>query len=271
MRKINIATFGSCMSEAVAAQIINKFGAKNFYYANHVIHNRSDYFYETHIAKTNLEPDIDELTSISDVKTLKEFGDLDLISENIKYLKNQKKETIGCNNDQSRANFLNNIEHRNIDILICDNYMDIASMLLRRSANSSFFALTGAFSREIFDKHFTYDHFLTPENSHIHWVKIFQYLSDLMPQTEFYFIVYPPSIAGQEHRPPVVRSKLHHDHWLSLKKPISLAHTIYAERVASEYVLDESDWAHYLSDYYKNIAFEIINNSSYLRTEGVLK
>ena len=255
------------MSEAVAAQLFRKFDITKFSYLNHVIHNRSDYFIGTHISRINEEPNIEKISLISDIKFSDDFGSLDLIEANASYLRNQKRETLGVNNVSGRKGFLDNIRSQKIDIIIFDNYMDIASKLVISKSGNSFFALSGAFSSGCFSKNYDYSEFLDGKASRANWSVITAHFHNILPDAEFYFIVYPPVIVGQEDRDSVVRSGQHSQYWADaeLTAPLPYVHILFAEPVQAEFVLNPSDWAHYKPEYYEKLGAEIILNSGVLK------
>lgn len=261
-RPIKIASLGSCMSEGVISQILNKKGRDKFDYVNHVIHNRSDYFLETFILRTNAQPDIDSVSRLLDVPHRDEFGDLNLFEECVKYLQNQSEEGLGVNQVHKRRSFLENVVAGNIDLILCDNFMDISSMLveMKGSAAQKFFVFSGAFSSDTFEKNFKFVDYLSPDQAIENWKAIFSWLKHFNPGIEIYFIYYPRSVHGQEGRDPVRRAAEFAD--AMGKKSLVDAVVIEAPDVSERFIRHRNDWCHYQIEYYSSIAAAIFQSTS---------
>jgi hypothetical protein len=253
---MNIITIGSCMSEGIFAALTKKNPGVAFNYMNHVIHNRSDYFFNAICNNDWISVNPRSYARIMvDQMSSDEFPNLDLYEQSNFYLDNQSFDKIGINRDDSRISFLENI-HKNVDLFILDNFMDIAAKLVvERNGIGKYFVFSGAFSQSTFNKNFVYSDFISPAESLINFLGIINWIKSKQPSARIFFAPFPANVVGFEHSASLKRAA-------NLKKLLSLSDltcpVLSTPDVKFDDMISPSDWCHYSPNYYQKIADQII-------------
>lgn len=254
---MNIITFGSCMSEGILSQIQPLISEK-IIHLNHVIHNRTDYFIDAFISRSSQPSNINSL-NYADVSSSLDFPGSDLIDLCQFYIDNQSSDKIGINKIQGRVSFFENISNASIDMIICDNFMDISSKIVYDLNHlNKYFLFSGAFSDCVFKKNFNWLDFLTPEASLFNWKAIFDWFMHKQPQARIVFFPFPASVHGHNDRHSLVRNR----DFITLIKKEDFKSIIVVEPddVTSDYMLNPNDWCHYSPSYYKKNIQKIIKH-----------
>lgn len=253
-KTLNVVTLGSCMSEGVFAAITKLNPGINFNHLNHVIHNRSDYIHQVFIQKNWLPPDL-SISELCDITSSPEFPNQSLKENFDFFLMNQHPKTIGLNRNEQRLPLLVNLEQKEIDLVLLDNFMDIASMIVvQKSTGKKFFLFSGAFSKDVFEKNFEWIGFLTPDESLRNWEAIVTWLKLLQPNAKFIFSPFPESVFGNNHRDSVQRASQFKNVLSNNPLPLNILNT---KCVEESDLLSATDWCHYSNKYYEALAKQI--------------
>jgi hypothetical protein len=188
--KPNVLVFGSCMSNLTAARLVSKF---NFQQTHSVHHNRSDVFIDYHIDKNKEMVPLDYLESHFVYKSSTE-------KEARQFLRNQYAEYLGFHdliaNKRKYKTFFDDIEELSFDIILLDNFMDVAAKLVRWKSHNEYtnqplFLNIGFYENENDLKpQFWHDEYLTPEASAENWVKIYRWIRERQIHAKIYFLSY---------------------------------------------------------------------------------
>lgn len=254
MRK-SIITFGSCMSEGVYAALTRLKSDYDWLYLNHVIHNRSDYFISSFISKTQSAVDFGDVFDSNNDRS-PNFPSVSLINEGRKFISNQNDLSIGINDVDWRVSFLQNIKSHSVDVILMDNFMDIASRLVRdKDTGKCFFIHSASYSQDLFSKRFEYTDFVTPGDSISNYLQIIDWLRKFQPNTVIYFLPFPSTVYGHDDRESVIRAGEFRRDLVS--NPMSVP-VLNMPNVQSKHMLAADDWCHYAPTYYQEIASQIL-------------
>ena len=243
------------MSEGVYAALNRINPNYDWLYINHVIHNRSDYFISSFITENQNPVDFCDIGD-ADNDNSPNFPNISLINEGRKFISNQRELSIDINGVDWRISFLQNIETHPVDIILMDNFMDIASRLVRdKLTGKCFFIHSASYSQDVFLNRFEYTDFLTPSDSISNYLLIINWLRKLQPNAKIYFLPFPSSVYGHEDRESVIRAAEFRRELTS--NPLSVP-ALDMLSVKSEHMLALDDWCHYAPSYYQTIASQII-------------
>ena len=253
--KKQIITFGSCMSEGVYAALTRLHPTQDWSYLNHIIHNRSDYFINSFIEKTQSPVGIEDVSD-ADNDTSPNFPSISLINEGKQFILNQSYSCIGLNGVDWRISFLDNLKSQSVNIILMDNFMDIATRLVRdKITGKCFFIHSASYSPELFSNRFVFTDFLSPEISILNYLKIIDWLSVLQPNTAIYFLPFPSIVHGHQGRDSVIRAA--DFRYKLVNNPLSIP-MLYTLDVEERHMLSIDDWCHYAPSYYLEIAKQIL-------------
>jgi hypothetical protein len=242
------------MSEGVLASLQRSNPSGIFNHLNHVIHNRSDYFIDSFLDKTQISVSKEDVFD-ADCDSSPNFPNISLINELSFYIDNQSIDRIGINRSVGRKSLFDNISNHDIDVIIVDNFMDIASKLVYdRLNNKSFFIHSAAYSPTLFSKRFFYTDFLPANISLLNQKKILSWLSFMQPKSKIYFVPFPRVVYGNESKDSVFRA----NQFQELISNANISTPILSVRNVGEHdLLSASDWAHYSPKFYDSIASQI--------------
>ena len=189
---MKVIAFGSCMSNITAAYLKDEYG---FRQTHSVHHNRSDNFIRYFIDKTS------DMIPISFFENLLIYKP-DTSHEAREFLQNQYRDYVGFHGLQDirrpiEGPFFADIAENNYDVILLDNYMDIASLLMRHRTipefrESPLFINPGFYENGdvVIDQFDWYDGYLTPEQSAQNWLKIYRWLRIHQPTAKIFFLTY---------------------------------------------------------------------------------
>jgi hypothetical protein len=188
--KPNVLVFGSCLSNLTAARLVAKF---NFKQTHSVHHNRSDVFIDYHLEKNKEMIPLDYLESHL-------FYKKPLEKEARQFLRNQYAEYLGfhdlLDNKREGHTFFDDIEEFSFDVILLDNFMDIAAKLVtwkthKRYSDRKIFLNIGFYENEAeLTPQFWHDEYLTPKQSVENWIRIYRWIREKQPKAKIYFLSY---------------------------------------------------------------------------------
>lgn len=247
---MRVMALGSCMSNLTIAHLIQDY---NFEQVFCIHHNRSDAFVRYYVRGEKMIP----LELVERQLTYKHDTDPDVYC----ILRNQFPDHIGFYNlhrgDDPRP-FTRRFSEEKLDVILMDNYMDIAAMLAYYSADEEYkhspiFLNHGFYenSEELQDK-FLFTDFLTPQQSASYWREIYSWVRSLQPTAKIFFLPYhscsshtnPGRFARAADFYPALVSQLG-DEDISIIPPLE---------VPSEWTKGEEDWPHFQMPIYKALA-----------------
>ncbi|WP_282177110.1 hypothetical protein [Vibrio nereis] len=237
-RKIGI--IGSCLSNLTAINMCRDYSYNRVF---NVAHNRSDAFVNKFVTK-NWEQ-IPYLDMVKELDIKEEYR-----SQGEKILLNQYEEGLGLHELEGERPFH---EHNDVDLLILDNFMDVASLLLEHKnveRKTPFFMNTNFINNS---DSFAYGYFLTPSDSVSNWICIIDYLKQRFPKAKIVFLSFHHStLVGKEnHKSRAASFDRIFSDWVSGKD--NIIH-IPALTIKPEFTKGPEDWAHFDSSIYKSLA-----------------
>lgn len=172
------------------------------------------------------------------------------------FVVNQNNATIGINGVVGRSSLVSNLANQSIDIIIMDNFMDIASRLVRDNITGKiFFILSASYSAKLFLQRYVWTEFIDPGKSVDNYKDIIKWLARLQPNAEIYFLPFPGKVHGHCDRDSVLRAA-------SFRKGLELrpfpAKLLNIPNVEAHHMLSIDDWCHYSPQYYEEIARQIL-------------
>ncbi|GAB0117268.1 hypothetical protein [Acidisoma sp. 7E03] len=181
--------FGSCMSNLTIASLVSLY---DFEQSHSIHHNRSDNFIKYYIDKTASmipEEHIDQILvyNPSSEKQAKQF------------LQNQYENHIGfhdlAHKKSPGKSFFVDFREQKIDVILLDNFMDVAARLMKSKdplyPDSPLFLNPGFYeNRNDIESKFSWEPYLTPEESARNWVKIYRWLRGIQPESKIFFLPY---------------------------------------------------------------------------------
>lgn len=179
---MRIATFGSCLSRYIANNYTKIFGG---YLVSSVYHNRSDAFIGRFIKKDWVETDFAEIAATLKIKV----DDGDVENNPVRILKNQYPEWMGKHRLSRGKPFLDLIRSGQVDVVIVDNYMDLAGRLVSDHESNGFFMRLGDFS-SVNHQWKTRD-YLSPEEGVKNMTQIIDFIRQHQPAAKIIFINFP--------------------------------------------------------------------------------
>jgi hypothetical protein len=200
--KFSIGHLGSCLSSIPVAHLVTDYGFEEKF---RIHHNRSDAFRGYFVDETWSIPDLAVLNHVF-IKS----SDPSIASDGTNFIENQVLPTVGFEGNLSykkgQERFFD-VLNKHIDIILLDNFMDIASRLMTPTEKSSFrgsplfinpqfYNNTG----EIYEK-FKFTDFLTPTESAENWLAIYRWLRAKQPNSKIIFLCFPYATSrGVEER-----------------------------------------------------------------------
>jgi hypothetical protein len=118
------------------------------------------------------------------------------------FLQNQYRDYVGFHGlqdtrEKNSGNFFLDLKQNRYDVILLDNYMDVASKIMRHRtisefSNSPLFINPGFYQNEaevssVFD---WFGDFLTPKESALNWMRIYKWLRQLQPHAKIFFLTY---------------------------------------------------------------------------------
>ena len=178
----NIITFGSCLSRYVARSYKRLFAGE---IVASVYHNRSDYFLSSFVDAAQLPLSDGRLSVLEPVSDL---SALDEDSRNI--ARNQSIEGIGRHKLDTSRNLFETLRHERVDLVLIDNFMDVAARLARaRSDGAVCFLRPGDYVD--FDRHFVGGDYIDPKQSAANFVRIVDFFANAVPTARICFLHFP--------------------------------------------------------------------------------
>jgi hypothetical protein len=245
--------FGSYMSNLTIAALIASF---DFEQTHSVHHNRSDNFIRYYIDKTSQmipESYFDELLVY---KSESEY-------QAKQFLQNQYSSYIGFHDllhkKDPNSTFFDDIKKQQLDVILMDNFMDIAARLMVHKdnetyANSPLFLNPGFYKNQaeivsLFDWAGDY---LEPEQSAKNWMVIYQWLRKYQPTARIFFLPYHycTSVSSPARYERIrafypVLKKLAHDENIHIIPPLSPPFHL---------TKGEENWPHFDKPVYRGLA-----------------
>ena len=194
MATLKVGYFGSCLSSLTIAALVKSYGFEEIF---RIHHNRSDAFLRYYIDKSCPMPDRALLNSLfvpsDDARVAKDAEE---------FLDNQMLPHIGYGGtlrgkvDLSR-NVFERLEEVKMDVVLLDNFMDIAgkllsSPLLKGFENSSLFINPHFYkNKDEIGKTFKFGSFLSPDQSAENWLRIYRWFRLSQPSAKIIFLCFP--------------------------------------------------------------------------------
>jgi len=147
------------------------------------------------------------------------------------------------------------MQSHSVDLILIDNFMDIASRLVRDKATGKcFFVHSTSYSQELFSKRFDYTEFISSKDSISNYLTIINWLRLFQPNAVVYFVPLPSAVHGHDDRESVKRAaEFRRDLAIgSLSVPV-----LNMPNVQREHMLAADDWCHYAPAYYQDVACQI--------------
>lgn len=179
---IRIATFGSCMSRYTANNFVKLFGGV---IVSSVYHNRSDAFVGRFIDKNW---PIVEFSKIAGLLKITE-NDQDEDNQPYKILLNQYRDGMGLHRLSKGSRFIDVLSDQSADLIIVDNYMDLAAKLVSRSDGNGYFLRLDDFSSA--SAEWSTMPYLNPTQGVKSMRKIIDYFKQSIPSAKIIFINFP--------------------------------------------------------------------------------
>jgi hypothetical protein len=253
MQKVlkKIAVFGSCMSNLTAARMIQLFGFEQHFCIHH---NRSDTFLAYYIDRNK------ELIPKSYFDSLSLKSGFGINEQSI--LENQYPEQLGYfqlnHLKKDRITFFEDFRDTQIDLILLDNFLDISSMLMEEISNPDlagrplFINLDFYEQSEELKKKFKFTPFLSPLQSALNWLRIYEWIRKMQPHAKIVFLPYHTcsSLSNYDRYERIsgfysLFSRLIADKDLILFPPLEMP---------EEKTKGELDWAHFQDDIYFALA-----------------
>lgn len=258
---MKILSFGSCMSALTATQIQDQYGCELTYVIHH---NRSDNFIRYFIDKSENMIPADELAGILKTRP----GDPD--GANL-ILRNQYKRYMGlhyCKDSdlENTPDVFSYIENNDVDIILMDNFMDLAAFLMHwktrpEFANSPIFINPSHYqNEEEILENFEYGPILATRKSACNWVKIYDWLRKLQPNAKIYFLCYH-FCTSKNNRGRYNRARKFYIDLVRMTKNRDI-HIIPPITVDDSLTKGENDWTHFDSKIYLAISGYIFLHAS---------
>ncbi|MBV9785993.1 MAG: hypothetical protein JO264_19500 [Acidisphaera sp.] len=183
-------TIGSCLSNLTVTWLKMDYG---FDQTHNVQHMRSDAFVTYYVERTAKMIPLDFMNSY-----LK--GSERWATEAQKYLLNQYRETLGfhelLDSKDPDTDFFQDIQSQKVDVIVMDNFMDVAAQLMRPKnwsewrnsplfLNPHFYANQDEICRD-----FEFTGHITPEDSAACWLKIYRFIRKLQPAAKMFFLSF---------------------------------------------------------------------------------
>lgn len=260
-----VAVIGSCLSNLTAAKLMMTYDFKQ---THCVHHNRSDVFLKYYVDRaTSMIPHsyFDKFVVKPDFR-----GGAPAI------LDNQYVEHIGFfqldDHKRPGKTFFDDLREIKIDLILLDNYMDVAAMLVENVeepelAGRPLFLNAGFYEeeRELATKfHFT--PYLTPLESAENWLRIYRWLRALQPEAKIMFLPYH-SCSSLMHRQRYERIVGFSSIFPRLASDEDLI-VIPPPELGPDLTKGETDWPHFQEVVYHAIAGQVFLNF-YGRKAGI--
>lgn len=174
---MRIATVGSCLSKRTAKYVFFA------HVANAVYHNRSDRLLETLLSSGENLKTHDAVCSLMNISKI-DAGEFS--RSNI--LRNQSKEGFGLHRLKHGINFSQALSSDKFDMVLIDNFMDIAARTYRLPTGDVYFC---RYPKGRVPKGFVLGNRLTPEESAANFCKIVDVIRKAQPDAQIIFIHFP--------------------------------------------------------------------------------
>lgn len=196
---MRILTFGSCLSRYTAEHFVLLFGGR---IVSCVYHNRSDAFVGKFLRRDWISYDFDEMFRLlkKDWTITHPDADPALI------LRNQYKETLGLHRLPGGYSLFSALKRKNFDLIIADNYMDLAARLVSRKGdtNAGLFLRPYDFANDNPD--WVRGEFLKPAEGVRYMQSILRFFKTKAPTAQIVFINFPYNMY-RESPPRIVRTQ----------------------------------------------------------------
>ena len=249
-----LAVIGSCMSNLTAARLVSVFG---FDQTHCVHHNRSDTFLKYYVDRT-----FDMIPKYRFDSLIMKPG----YGENERaILDNQYLDSLGFfqleNRKRTGKTFLDDLREIKIDLILLDNFMDVASMLMCDTSDQAFaerplFINIGFYEQEheLAEK-FSFTPFLSPLESAHNWLRIYHWLRKLQPDAKIVFLPYHTcsSLTDRSRYERVIG-------FSSIFARLATAENLIVIpplELASEMTKGEQDWPHFQDNVYLGLAGQV--------------
>jgi hypothetical protein len=179
---MRIATFGSCLSRYTANNYVKLFGGK---IVSSVYHNRSDSFVGRFIDKTWPTADFKRIESLL-VGNVTE-ANKDNVPSII--LNNQNESFMGRHRLSKGTLFMDLVKNDDVDLVIVDNYMDLAGRLVSSDNERGYFLRLKDFASKSSD--WRTGEYLSPEAGVENMQKILGFFKQSFPSAKIVFINFP--------------------------------------------------------------------------------
>ena len=190
---MKVMAFGSCMSNLTAANLDAYFGYQQ---THNVAHNRSDHFLKTFVDRTHQNIPLEWVESVLEYDPENEAN----TREAKRFLRNQHAEHIGFHDHEAKQRpgktFFDDLEEYEIDVILMDNFMDVAAKLVSfRDApqfeGRNLFIVPHFYRNQArLESLIDYTPFLTPAESAANQLRIYRWLRERQPRAKFFFLPF---------------------------------------------------------------------------------
>ncbi len=239
MKKIGI--IGSCLSNLTAIQLCKNYNYERVF---NIAHNRSDAFIGNFIKKNRKQLPIQELIEKLDVKP-------EHYHQTKQILMNQYINSTG-KHELPDVTPAFNLDKNDLDIIILDNFMDIASLLVYFSGCENVCSPFFINRNFINNTSLHYNEFLTAEESCRNWLDIIDYLRIRFPNSKIVFMSF--------HYSTLIDKPMHlqraRDFNILMSSKIKEKDCLFIPSISVTPGLTKGiqDWAHYDDSIYSGLA-----------------
>jgi len=248
----SVIAFGSCLSNITIANLVSDYG---FVQTHSVHHNRSDAFLDYHVHQNREMPPLDWMEAKLVHKPDKE-------AEARQFLRNQYRPYLGFHDLSDRRvegrSFFDDLRDHQYDVILMDNFMDVAAKLAfstidSRYRNSPLF-LNHEFYKNESDllEEFQYTNYLSPKQSALNNLCIYNWLRKLQPNAKIFFLSYH-FCSSLENRDRYNRIYKFYKSFSKLVSNEDL-YLVPPPNVVPNLTKGEEDWPHFQMPVYKALA-----------------
>jgi hypothetical protein len=250
----SIGYIGSCLSSDPISHLMAHYG---FVEEFRVARNRSDAFRGYFVDRTWPLPDVQKLQAL-----LKLSSDPSLASNSRDFLDNQVLPTIGfgatlkCR--RGGPDLFNVLAERRVDVILLDNFMDIAAKLMTPTERSPFQGAPLFINPHFYDNEeelhalFRFTDFLTARESAANWLAIYRWLKAQQPQAKFIFLCFPYATSRKvEERHKRAYTFYEEFRHLARGEDIDIIPPLH---IADEWTNGDEDWYHIKPEFYSALA-----------------
>jgi len=260
-RTMKVGHFGSCLSALPIAALVTDYGWKE---AFRIHHNRSDVFVNYFVDKSHEQFDYAWLNDFLKAKP-------ETAADAMSFVENQFVPWIGYENTlrhlvTPESNFPEDIKTMDVDVIVLDNFIDIAGCVWYPKDNPDkkvFFAAHLYENLDEINEKWTMSSYLTPQESAENWLKIYRWFRAVKPKAKIFFTCWSPA-TSRGNEPRTRRILDFYDVFYDMVKDEDL-YLLPPVNVPDELTNGPDDWYHVHKDVYKAIAGYI-----FLHTAGEL-